>query len=78
MHKTRLRCFTAKSVGRCRETLRAAIIFGAGPKFDRAFLKKGDVFTDELIDSYLEIKRAELKEYDKTPHPIEFKMYYSL
>ena len=45
---------------------------------DRAFLKKGDVFTDELIDSYLEIKRAELKEYDKTPHPIEFKMYYSL
>ena len=41
-------------------------------------LKKGDVFTDELIDSYLEIKRAELKEYDTTPHPIEFKMYYSL
>lgn len=45
---------------------------------DRAFLKKGDVFTDDLIDSYLNIKREELKEYDKTPHPLEFKMYYSL
>ena len=45
---------------------------------DRAFLKKGDVFTDDLIDSYLEIKRAELKEFDKTPHPLEYKMYYSL
>lgn len=39
MHKTRLRCFAAKSVGRCRETLRAAIVVGAGLKFDRAFLK---------------------------------------
>ena len=45
---------------------------------DRAFLKKGDVFTDDLIDSYLEIKRAELKEFDKTPHLLEYKMYYSL
>lgn len=45
---------------------------------DRAFLKKGDVFTDELIDSYLEIKNDELKEFERTPHPLEFKMYYSL
>lgn len=45
---------------------------------DRAFLKKGDVFTDDLIDSFLTIKRAEVKEYDKTPHPLEFQMYYSL
>lgn len=45
---------------------------------DRAFLKKGDVFTDDLIDSYLDVKRAELKEYDRTPHPLEYKMYYSL
>ncbi|MCQ2913718.1 MAG: type I glutamate--ammonia ligase [Alphaproteobacteria bacterium] len=45
---------------------------------DRTFLKKGDVFTDELIDSYLEVKNAELKEFMKTPHPLEFKMYYSL
>ncbi len=45
---------------------------------DRAFLKKGGVFTDDLIDSFLEIKREEVREYDRTPHPLEFKMYYSL
>ncbi len=45
---------------------------------DRAFLKKGDVFTDDLIDGYLELKRAEAKRYDMTPHPVEFEMYYSV
>lgn len=45
---------------------------------DRAFLKKGGVFTDDLIDSFLEIKREEVREYDRTPHPLEFRMYYSL
>lgn len=45
---------------------------------DRAFLKKGGVFTDDLIDSFLEVKRTEVREYDRTPHPLEFKMYYSL
>ena len=39
MRKNRLRCFAAKSVGRCRETLRTAIVFGAGLKFYRVFLK---------------------------------------
>lgn len=45
---------------------------------DRAFLKKGGVFTDDLIDSFLEIKCEEVREYDRTPHPLEFRMYYSL
>jgi glutamine synthetase len=45
---------------------------------DRAFLKKGDVFTDDLIDGYLELKWAEVKAYDMAPHPIEFQMYYSV
>lgn len=45
---------------------------------DRAFLKKGGVFSDDLIDSFLEIKREEVREYDRTPHPLEFRMYYSL
>jgi len=44
---------------------------------DRAFLKKGDVFTDDLIDSYIELKWGEVKAYDMAPHPIEFQMYYS-
>ena len=45
---------------------------------DRAFLKKGGVFTDSLIDAYLTVKRAEERDYARTPHPLEFKMYYSL
>ena len=45
---------------------------------DHAFLKKGDVFTDDLIDSYLELKWEEIYAYEHSPHPIEFKMYYSV
>ena len=45
---------------------------------DRDFLKKGDVFTDDLIDGYLELKYDEVKSYDMTPHPLEFAMYYSV
>jgi glutamine synthetase len=44
---------------------------------DRAFLKKGDVFTDDQIDSYIELKMEELLKWETTPAPIEFKMYYS-
>ena len=45
---------------------------------DRAFLKRGDVFTDDLIDGYIELRRDEIQAFDYTPHPIEFKMYYSV
>ena len=45
---------------------------------DRAFLKKSDVFTDELIDSYIELKMEEVYKMEHTPHPVEFGMYYSV
>jgi len=45
---------------------------------DRAFLKKGNVFTDDAIDSYLELKMEEVERFDMFPHPIEFDMYYSV
>ena len=45
---------------------------------DHDFLKKGDVFTSDLIDSYLELKWEEIYAYEHSPHPIEFKMYYSV
>jgi glutamine synthetase len=44
---------------------------------DRAFLKKGDVFSDDQIDSYLELKWEEVYNFEHTPHPIEYAMYYS-
>ena len=45
---------------------------------DRDFLKKGDVFSDDLIDGYLALKREEVATLDRTPHPVEFHMYYSV
>ena len=44
---------------------------------DRDFLKKGDVFSDDLIDSYMELKWEEIYNLEHTPHPVEFKQYYS-
>jgi len=46
-------------------------------KTDRAFLKKGDVFSDEQLDAYVDLKMEELLKWETTPSPIEFKMYYS-
>ena len=45
---------------------------------DRAFLKKGDVFSDDLIDGYLALKMEEVYAFEHTPHPIEYQMYYSV
>ncbi len=44
---------------------------------DRAFLKAGDVFDDDFIDSYIELKMQETIRFEHTPHPVEFEMYYS-
>ena len=45
---------------------------------NRAFLRAGDVFSDDLIDGYLELKEDELTLLRKSTHPVEFQMYYSL
>ncbi|QIG50822.1 type I glutamate--ammonia ligase [Nordella sp. HKS 07] len=44
---------------------------------DREFLKKGGVFTDDQIDSFIELKMEENMRYEMMPHPVEFDMYYS-
>jgi glutamine synthetase len=44
---------------------------------DREFLKMGGVFTDETIDSYIELKMEHVTRLRATTHPIEFDMYYS-
>jgi len=45
---------------------------------DRDFLKKGGVFTDDVLDAYVELKMQEVTRLRMTTHPIEFDMYYSL
>ncbi len=45
---------------------------------DRDFLKKGGVFSDDLIDGYLRLKREELHAAETTTSALEFEMYYSV
>lgn len=44
---------------------------------DRKFLLQGDVFTDDFIDSYIELKKKDLIQVEMRPHPMEFNLYYS-
>jgi len=44
---------------------------------DRDFLKAGDVFTDDLIDSYIALKNEEVERLRLATNPVEFDMYYS-
>ena len=44
---------------------------------DHDFLLKGDVFTKDAINAYIELKMEEVLKYETMPHPIEFLMYYS-
>ncbi|HRY08039.1 MAG TPA: type I glutamate--ammonia ligase [Hyphomicrobiaceae bacterium] len=45
---------------------------------DRSFLKMGGVFSDDMIDAYIELRMEENMRYEMTPHPIEYDMYYSV
>ncbi|MBT5266285.1 MAG: type I glutamate--ammonia ligase [Rhodospirillaceae bacterium] len=44
---------------------------------DRSFLTAGEVFDDDQIDAYIELKMDEVYAFEHTPHPVEFQMYYS-
>src|SRR5688572_17349598 len=41
---------------------------------DREFLKKGGVFTDDMIDAYIDLKMLEVTRLRMTTHPVEFDM----
>ena len=43
---------------------------------DRAFLKAGNVFDDDQIDAFIELKMEEVHRLAMHPHPVEFDMYY--
>jgi glutamine synthetase len=55
-------------------SLREALVALDG---DRAFLTKGDVFSDDQLDSYIELKWEEQMRWETTPSPVEYDMYYS-
>jgi glutamine synthetase len=45
---------------------------------DRAFLTKGGVFTNTMLDAYIELKMQEVTRFRMAVHPVEYDMYYSL
>ena len=45
---------------------------------DRDFLKKGDVFSDDQIDAYIDVMMTYYDEVNMAPHPMEFKLYYGV
>ena len=46
---------------------------------DHQFLLKGDVFTEELLETFIEYKRKnEAEAIRLRPHPYEFSLYYDI
>ena len=45
---------------------------------DRAFLTEGNVFSDDQINAYIELKMEEVYDLEHSPHPIEYKNYFSV
>jgi glutamine synthetase len=43
---------------------------------DHEYLLKGNVFTQDVIDAWLDYKRAELPKISMRPHPYEFHLYF--
>lgn len=44
---------------------------------DREFLTAGGVFSDDMIDAYIELKMEEVTRLRMSTNPVEFDMYYS-
>ena len=44
---------------------------------DMDFLLKGDVFTRDQIEAYIELKYEDVARWEMTPSPVEYDMYYS-
>ncbi|MGH8581746.1 MAG: type I glutamate--ammonia ligase [Gammaproteobacteria bacterium] len=45
---------------------------------DRAFLKAGGVFTNDVIDAYIELKMEDVTRLRMSTHPVELDMYYGV
>ncbi|MFA6597484.1 MAG: type I glutamate--ammonia ligase [Ignavibacteriaceae bacterium] len=45
---------------------------------DNEFLKRGGIFTEELLNQWVKIKEEEIKSIGTMPHPFEYKMYFNL
>src|SRR6478752_4060918 len=44
---------------------------------DHAFLTRGGVFSEDMLEAYIALKNDELTRFRMTTHPVEFDMYYA-
>ncbi|NDE42635.1 MAG: hypothetical protein EB007_11870 [Betaproteobacteria bacterium] len=42
------------------------------------FCCRRGVFTDSMLDAYIDLKMTEVTRFRMAPHPVEYDMYYSL
>jgi glutamine synthetase len=45
---------------------------------DHEYLLSGDVFTPDLIETWIELKREDIDAVRLRPHPHEFELYYDV
>ncbi|RBW48107.1 glutamate--ammonia ligase [Marinobacter sp. F3R11] len=64
----------ALSIPKVAETLQEALDC---LEEDHEFLTRGGVFTEDMIQGYIDLKRGEVERINMTTHPVEFELYYS-
>ncbi|MCK0165091.1 glutamate--ammonia ligase [Marinobacter sp. S6332] len=64
----------ALSIPKVAETLQEAL---DALKEDHEFLTRGGVFTEDMVQGYIDLKRGEVERINMTTHPVEFELYYS-
>ncbi len=65
----------AKEIPTVADSLEAALEALA---VDHDFLTRGDVFTEDAIEAYIQLRKEESERVRMTPHPVEFELYYSV
>ena len=45
---------------------------------DFEYLLAGDVFTSDLLQMWVDLKREEIRSIGTRPHPMEFDLYYAI
>ena len=62
----------AEEIGRVAPSLGAAL---DALEADHAFLTKGEVMPLDLIEAYVRVKRAEIEQVERVPHPVELQLW---
>jgi glutamine synthetase len=65
----------AAAIPQVAGSLRAAL---SELKGNMDFLTQGGVFTEDMIEAYIDLKMEDVYRIEHTTHPVEFELYYSV